>query len=347
VNETYAAARLLNGFLGWFMRRRSRLVIGAAVLLLWWSMPGWLRAQGAAAMPNMGPPLMPTGRLAGTPARQNDADPPLGINDTFVSWIDSAVPRNVIGLRFDGEYNNRNPMRATYQFAKGGLPNTTGFPLPETRVNTLEFTSYAEYSISPWFSMFIEAPYRWINPEINANTSGGGDMRYGMRICTWSDENFIATILFRIYQPTARAETLGTGHWSIEPGLAAAYRINPKWHLEGEFRYWIPLTDSDFAGNLFRYGLGLSYGQRQANGVWYMPVAEVVGWTLLSGQTMLASSADSFIIQDARNQTIVNGYLGLRVGYARNADMYIGYGRSFTGDFWSRDMFRFEIRVSY
>ena len=109
----------------------------------------------------------------------------------------------------------------------------------------------------------------------------------------------------------------------------------------------MPLGNSDFSGNILRYGVGLSYGQRKANGVWYMPVAEAIGWTVLGGQTMIASSPDNFVIKDARNQTIVNAYLGLRVGYAQNVDLFIGYGRSFTGDFWARDMYRFEVRLSY
>ena len=337
------------------MRRRKWLVILAwAVILLWGGFAGSVRGQGmnmgGMTMPsNMGPLAGPSGQLMGTgtaSAAQN-ADPSLSINDTYVSFIDSAVPRNAFGLRFDAAYNNRQPTRATYLFAKGGLPNSTGFALPETRVNSFELSSSAEYSFTSWFSMFLEAPYRWINPEVNSNQSGAGDMRYGLKVCTWSDDNIIATIQLRIYQPTARYETLGTGHWSIEPGLLAAYRLNDSFHFEGEFRYWIPLSSSDFAGDLFRYGVGLAYGQRNANGVWYTPVLEGIGWTVLSGKTMLASSPDSFVVQEARNQTIVNAYLGLRLGYSNNFDMYLGYGRSLTGQFWARDMYRFEVRLSY
>jgi hypothetical protein len=334
------------------MRRQHRfLILSAILVLLGWSLPGILRAQSLGSnnmtMPSLGSMAGPTGQLAGVPSAPASVDPALSINDTFVSFIDSAVPRNTVGLRFDANYNNRQPMRATYLFPKGGVPNSVGFPLPETRVDTLDFTSYAEYSLANWFSFFIEAPYRWINPEINANQNGPGDMRYGLKICTWSDDNVIATILLRVYQPSARYETLGTNHWSVEPGLLAAYRINPNFHLEGEFRYWMPVNGSDFSGNILRYGAGLSYGQRSATGIWYMPVVEAIGWTTLGGKTMLATSADNFIIQDANNQTIVNAYLGLRVGYAQNVDLYLGYGRSLTGDFWARDNFRFEVRFSY
>ncbi|MBI1830634.1 MAG: transporter [Planctomycetes bacterium] len=326
------------------MRRRLLILTAFLTLAAW---PGSARAQGMNAA-NMNVPNL--GTLAGATVNRpaaNPGEPTLNLNDTFVAFLDSAIPRNVVGLRFDADYGNRQPMRSTYLFPKGAVPGAVGFPLPETRVDTLELTSYAEYSLDSWFSVFIEAPYRWINPEINGNQSGAGDMRYGLKICTWTDEAFLATILFRVYQPSARTETLGTSHWSIEPGLLAAYRFSENVHLEGEFRYWIPLTRDDFAGNILRYGAGLSYGQRKPNGFWYMPVVEGIGWTVLSGKTIVASSSDAFVIQEARDQTIFNGYLGVRVGYGKNTDMYIGYGRAFTGHAWARDMVRVEFRFSY
>ena len=238
-------------------------------------------------------------------------------------------------------------MRAEYYFPKGGIPGAVGFPLPETRVDTQELTSVAEYALTPWFSLFLEAPYRWINPEINANQSGAGDVRYGMKICTWSSDNAIATALLRVYQPTAVHETLGTNHWSIEPGLLAAYKFSDKLRLEGEFRYWTALGGSDFAGDLLRYGVGLSYGQRRPAGFWFAPVGECIGWTVLGGKTMIASSPDTFVVQDAHGQTIVNAYLGLRCGFGRNLDFYVGYGHSLTGDYWQREVYRVEVRLSY
>src|SRR5690606_7297138 len=102
---------------------------------------------------------------------------------------------------------------------------------------------------------------------------GAGDMRYGMKVCTWSSDDIIATFLLRLYQPTAVSESLGTSHWSIEPGILASYRIHPMIHLEGEIRYWYPLDGSDFAGEVLRYGLGVSYGRKTFGGrVWYAPV---------------------------------------------------------------------------
>jgi Putative MetA-pathway of phenol degradation len=309
----------------------------------WPGLPPLARAQqtfNPGQMPSMGPVMgSQPGSIAGAGASSPQApDPPLGVNDSFVSFIDSALPRNVFGLRFEGDYNNRQPLRASYLYGR--------FPLPETRVDALQLTSSAEFAFTPWFSIFMEAPYRWINPEVNANQNGPGDINYGLKLCTWTSDSFIATILMRIYQPTASRATLGTDHWSLEPGLLAEYQISPTLRLEGEFRYWTSLGGSDYSGDLLRYGIGLSYGARKP-GFWFVPVVEGVGWSVLSGKTMIASSPDSYIIEDAHGQTIVNAYLGLRFGFGQNLDFYLGYGRSLTGDFWNRDTYRFEMRFLY
>ncbi|HZZ77372.1 MAG TPA: transporter [Gemmataceae bacterium] len=307
------------------------------------SMPAFACAQGMGnmQMPQMGPVMGAT-----SPNAAASADPPLAVNESYVSFLDSAVPRNIFMLRFDGAYNNRQPARAGYLFPNGGMPGTPGFQSPETRVDTLQLTSVAEYSLLPYFSVFMEAPYRWINPEVNPNQNGAGDISYGFKLCTWSSDGLIATILFRVYQPTAVHEALGTGHWRLEPGLLVDYQISPSFRLEGEFRYWTQLGSSDFGGDFLRYGLGLSYGARKA-GFWFVPVAEAVGYSILSGKTMQAFSPEAYIIQDARGECIVNTYLGLHLGYGPNIDLYMGYGRSLTGDFWNRDTYRVELRLLY
>ena len=116
------------------MRRPIRF---AVLVFLWFGLATMVRAQGGMnvgnmAMPAMGPLSTQTGTVAGAgkPGASKDDDPALSISDTFVSFIESAVPRNVVGLRFDATYGNRQPMRATYLFAKGGVPNSVGFPLP-------------------------------------------------------------------------------------------------------------------------------------------------------------------------------------------------------------------------
>ena len=104
---------------------------------------------------------------------------------------------------------------------------------------------------------------------------------------------------------------------------------------------------SDFTGNVLRYGIGTSYIVAQ-NDRWYVaPVVETVGWTVLSGQEANDAGAVS-----ARGDTIVNAKIGLRFGFGGSgcgtaptgSDLYIGYGRALTGEVWYKDMVRVELR---
>jgi hypothetical protein len=198
--------------------------------------------------------------------------------------------------------------------------------------------------MTPWFSVFADAPYLGITPAVNQPVTGYGDTQYGVKLCTWSDCDFIVTTQLRIYQPTALS-TLGTGHWSIEPGILTAFRVTDKILLEGQMRYWKALGGTDFAGDLLNYGLGLSFMQKKTN-FWYMPVVECVGWTILDGKTLTATTPQSYVIENARGETILNGCLGFRWGY-EHIDFYAGYSHCFTGDYWQRDLFRVEMRFIY
>src|SRR5262245_20712198 len=58
--------------------------------------------------------------------------------DTSVGYIDSAIPRNWLRIRFDAGYLNRQPTRAEFFYAQGGLPGSPGPPLPERNIDSQE-----------------------------------------------------------------------------------------------------------------------------------------------------------------------------------------------------------------
>jgi hypothetical protein len=121
--------------------------------------------------------------------------------------------------------------------------------------------------------------------------------------------------------------------------------------LEGEFRYWIPIDGSDFAGDVLRYGLGLTYVLYDSCKCRILPVGEVVAWTVLNGNQLTPDQG----IQPAGDDTIVNGKLGVRVGFGNvyepglmsGSEIYIGYGRALTGDVWYEDIVRIEYRMPF
>src|SRR5262249_11931581 len=163
------------------------------------------------------------------------------------------------------------------------------------------------------FSLFLETPYRWINPDFNRNENGVGDSNIGFKVAIWQDTTFLATIQFRSYLPTASNHALGTNHVSIEPALLLNWRPVDVLTLEGDVRYWAPLGGTDFAGDVARYGLSLSYGQRSQGEIWITPMIELVGWSVLGGQVMRASTPDLFTVDSARDTFIFNAFAGARL----------------------------------
>ena len=145
----------------------------------------------------------------------------------------------------------------------------------------------------------------------------------------------------RIFDPyfSTRAEGMGMG-LAICRSIIEAHQASLT--VESELRLWVPIGGTDFAGEVLRYGVGLSYGLWQTCSFQIRPVAEVVGWTVLSGKE---SSAQ--LIQDAAGDTIVNAKLGMRMGYSDVSDFYVGYGRPLTGEVWYKDIVRMEWRLRF
>jgi hypothetical protein len=118
--------------------------------------------------------------------------------------------------------------------------------------------------------------------------------------------------------------------------------------LESELRDWIPIDGTeDFAGNVLRYGAGVSYLTHQWNCWSLRPVVEAVGWTVLDGRKTHVNG-----IFDADGDTVVNLKAGLRLNsgqgvYGSGRSLYIGYGRALTGDVWYSDIARLEMRFSF
>jgi hypothetical protein len=267
--------------------------------------------------------------------------------DTIVSFIDNAIVRSQVRIYFDDALSDHRPTRGEYIQAMGGLPNGHGPPLPEINLDYQELVTYGEVAILPTLSTFMATPLRWVNPEVNANHWGVGDLTLGLKWAFISTQSLVTTFQLKAYVPTGSAsQGLGTGHVSLEPALLLNYGFLGCLNLEGEARFWAPIGGSDFAGDIFRYGLGLSYGQHPSSGMWVAPVIEAVGWTMLSGKELVPEGGD-FLVQNAAGNTIINAYAGLRLGLGPSASVYAGYGRCLTGNAWYRDIWRLEFRFFF
>jgi hypothetical protein len=173
-------------------------------------------------------------------------------------------------------------------------------------------------------------------------------MNAGFKYALVNGPDLVTTFQLRTYIPTGDPRRgLGTDHVSLEPALLAWDRLTERVCVYGELRYWIPIGGTDFAGDVIRYGIGISYGKPCAEGFWVTPVVELVGWTVLDGKESVSTIPLVSGVNDASGDTIVNAKFGARLGYGSRADFYAGYGRALTGDVWYKDILRVEFRLLF
>ncbi len=270
-----------------------------------------------------------------------------------VGYIDSAIIRSRIRVRYDSAYDLNRPDRAEFFYPKCGCfntlttlqnapqffdPNARGpkHAVPtrltpngplitspfESRVDYQQVSPYLEYAANQRFSVFAELPVRFLNPTLNANANGFSDLNLGFKYAFIANPNQFYTFQFRTYAPTGDADRgLGTGHPSVEPGLLVFQRLTERLYFSGEFLDWIPIRGSNYAGNVLIYGAGLSYNIILSDHVRVAPVNEFVGWTILSGKQSnpgdpfsAAGMAAKAGTVDVAGATIVNYKIGLRFG---------------------------------
>src|SRR5579884_1537897 len=223
-------------------------------------------------------------------------------SDSSVGYIDPAIPGNVFRLRFDAADDNREPTRAEFFYAQGA-PRGPGLPEPEPRVNFQELSTYLEGLVSDRLSAFINLPVRFLEPERNPDHSGFSDLDAGFKYAFWEDANQVGTFQFRTYAPTGDAALgLGTRHVSLEPSLLWYDRLSERWGLESEFRVWVPIGGTDFAGDIVRYGTGVHYDLCHARNCTFTPVLELVGWTVLNGKESVVPQVGPPVIEGAAGQ---------------------------------------------
>jgi hypothetical protein len=229
-----------------------------------------------------------------------------------------------------------------------GNPNARGLPKPETRLDFQTISAYAECALDPRFSVFIEAPWEFLQAQQNGHFNGYADMNAGFKWAFIREPDQIMSFQFRTYAPTGDSSRgLGTNHVSLEPSLLYHQNLTDRLGMDGELSVFVPIGGTDFAGEVLRYGIGFSYLCYQDECWKVSPVLEGMGWTVLRGKETASLSPTLFTIQDAAGDTIFNLKMGVRVGIGEHSDFYVGYGRALTGDVWYKDIVRVEYRLKF
>ena len=269
------------------------------------------------------------------------------VRDSGVGYIDPAPPGDLIRFRYDASDGDDAPNRAEFFWPRGG-PTGPGPRLPERNVDFQDLSCYLETAWAPGFSTFVEAPYRFLHPEVNPDAAGLGDMNAGFKYAFLHNDGTVATFQLRTYIPTGDAGLgLGTDHVSLEPALLVCKRLDERLTFEGELRDLVPIGGTDFAGDVLRYGVGLDYDLWDTEKFRIAPVVELVGWTVLSGRVSTVQPSGVVTETGAAGDTIVNAKVGMRVQLSAWGDVYAGYGRALTGDRWYADTFRVEWRLPF
>jgi len=285
------------------------------------------------------------------PADDQPAEPPpprrVFVRAGGVGYVDWALPVDQVRLRADFGYDFRAPTRAEFFYPRG-RPLGPGLPEPERAVDFQDHTLYLEKVVAPDWSVFAEGGVRFLNPDLNANTSGLADVNVGFKYAFVNDECQTWTFQFRTYLPTGvPSRGLGTNHVSLEPGILGFVWLAERLGVASEVRYWQPIGGTEFAGPIVRYGLGLRYDLIDGDGWQLAPIAEAIGWTVLGGHESRLLPTGRSAVLDSNGTTVVNVKLGARLDVGERFGVYAGYGRAVTGERWYRDVFRVEFRWLY
>lgn len=265
--------------------------------------------------------------------------------------MDTAIPNKALRFRVADARNHEFPDRAEYFWAKapGGIGLSSD--AVETAVNYQDLRIQMETG-SDKLSVVTELPIRFLDPEINPNTTGLADMSVGTKSVLKQTENWTLSQITRTYMNTgAVTHGLSTGHVSMEPGLLFTKRMGRRTQFHSELKYWFPIAgDPDHSGQILRYGVGASRIFRESDSFAIVPTFEAVGFTVLDGQktTGLDLVGDP-VTESLDGETIVNIYPGVWFIRERKSLLEVGCsgGLSISNERFFETIMRLDIRIAF
>ncbi len=308
------------------------------------------------------------------------AEPKPKIPGSMVGYIDDAIVRSQVRMRFDAAFHDNAPDRAEFFYGQCSCISGPGPNAVVADLNFQELYIDAEYAPASRFSFFVDVPVRWIQPQSITvpatppfrpltNEAGLSDVAAGFKLAALASFKRYLTFEFRAYFPSGNASTgLGTNHYGVEPELLYYQRISDRVALEAQVGDSHPIGGSScplpcntnstsmnlpnsqaFAGDVFFYGVGPSYVVYRGENVQIAPAIELVGWRVLGGfwtsSTTATNAFQGTVSADGINT--VNLKLGTRTSIGAHSSFYIGYGHQLTHRVWYKEIVRVEYRYSF
>lgn len=261
--------------------------------------------------------------------------------------IEGSQPFSNFRIRYASIYNRPFPDRSSYYWAK--TVTGKGPKLPERSVDTNQLRFLNE-SGGKSFSLGTEIPFQWVDPEVNKNHTGIGDLTLTTKTVMVDGDEWQITQLFRTHFNTGSASMgLGTGSIALEPGFLFRYRWSDITYLYSDIKYWVPMgSDKVHTGQVLAYGLGCGHLLWESDKLAVIPTFEVVTYSILNGQK---TTPEGFPVP-TDGEHVVNLVPGLRIAQDRGSDLGmfelgISGGWAVTDSKLYESILRIDIRYSY
>jgi hypothetical protein len=266
--------------------------------------------------------------------------------------IDIAQPMNQFAFRLDAAYGWRRPDLAEWLFARPSSLGGQGPPAIERSVNYQDFDFLTELGTRA-MSVRTLIPVRLVDPEINENTGGLGDIQLETKVLLLDGQRWKISQVNGFYFNTGDAQKgLGTGHISMEPGVLASFEWNPATILHSEAKFLFPLGggNPDQVGDVLTWGFGVSHILYDSDGFAVIPTLETVFYSILHSGGYTDYDDQSF--HHFTGDTVPTIHAGLRFAWDRTRDFPLvefgisgGVGLGMNAGYSS--LFRAELRVVY
>lgn len=198
--------------------------------------------------------------------------------------IDSTQPQASFTFRTQAGYNVGFPDRSEYFFAKPGRG-----PAADTGADFQDFRFLLEAGGGS-ASLITDIPIRVLDPELNENTTGFGDMSTTAKVVLLNGGDWMMTQVTKTTFNTGNAKKgLGTGHISMEPGMLFRYNSSDLTFWHGELKYNFPIAgDPAHSGQVLKWGVGVSHVIYETDAFAIIPTFEYTNmWFLDGGVTIV------------------------------------------------------------
>jgi hypothetical protein len=260
--------------------------------------------------------------------------------------IDITQPFGNFLFRTDAVYNLTKPDRSEYFWAKPGR----GPLLPESGVAYQDFRLRMETG-NDVFSLATDVPIVLLNPDVNDNTGGIGDIQLVQKTVLINGKRWQMTQLLRtIFNSGNARKGLGTGHVAMEPGMLFRFKQSELTYWHSELKMLFPIAgDPMYSGPALKWGIGVSHLWYETDTVAYIPTLEFTNIWLLDGQVTPFPAGPTV---DVDGDGIFNLAPGLRIVSDTGGDLgVVELGASAVlavgSDGWYDALIRLDLRFVF